>query len=167
MRDCNTCRFHVQGAHPAEVYLNATWKCSDCLSFGLCSWQPKTEDHKVRQVMSADLKQPGAKDDGGKAPISRGVLEYFPRAIEAVALLSLYGSEKYSWAGWEKVPDGVNRYRDAGDRHKVARAKEGPYDREWESRGKQVLHSTAVAWNALAALELELRAVESPSSEKG
>jgi len=103
---------------------------------------------------------PGAKLDSGKAPIFRGLLQYFPRAAEKVALLSLYGAEKYTWKGWEAVPGGIDRYGDATSRHVVKEQVEGLYDSEWAARGKTVLHATAVAWNALARLELILRDLE-------
>lgn len=105
-------------------------------------------------------KAPGAKLDFGKAPVARGAIKYFPRALIAVAMLSLYGSEKYSWAGWAKVDDGINRYDDAIARHMVGEAIEGELDEAWLNVGKEVRHATAVAWNALARLELILQEEE-------
>jgi hypothetical protein len=67
-------------------------------------------------------------------------------------MLSLAGSEKYSWKGWESVPDGINRYGDALGRHILDEAIEGPIDGDTGE-----LHATAEAWNALARLELILR----------
>lgn len=98
--------------------------------------------------------QPGAKLDAGKTPIYQGVLDYFPRAVEAVASLSAIGAKKYSWKGWKKVSDGVNRYGNALVRHITKESIEGPMDADG------FLHATAVAWNALARLELILRARE-------
>lgn len=99
-----------------------------------------------------DSKTPGAKLDAGKAPVIRGAVQYFPRALKAVAEHSQKGADKYSWNGWERVADGVNRYGDAMGRHIVDEAIEGPIDSQTGS-----LHQTAVAWNALARLELMLR----------
>jgi hypothetical protein len=104
--------------------------------------------------------EPGAKLDAGKSPIFRGLLDYFPRACMAVADLSAAGAEKYAWKGWESVPDGYNRYQDALGRHQVYKPVEGVWDKGWESRGQRILHDTAIAWNALAALELYLREQE-------
>ena len=60
----------------------------------------------------------GRKDDLGKAPIFQGVLRYFPRALEAVARISEYGSKKYAWGTkWWKLEDGFERYSDALVRH--------------------------------------------------
>lgn len=102
------------------------------------------------------LKEPGTKGDLGKSPVTRGCLHYFPRALKAVAGLSCIGAEKYSWKGWETVPDGINRYGDAVGRHELAI--EGDYSRRDPDTG--VLEATAVAWNALARLELVLREKE-------
>lgn len=102
-------------------------------------------------------QQPGAKLDAGKAPVLRGFLQYFPRATMAVAGLSLYGANKYSWAGWRSVPDGIGRYGDAVGRHLVKENIEGLLDQEVLNDPKypaEILHATAVAWNALARLEL-------------
>jgi hypothetical protein len=98
-------------------------------------------------------KEPGAKTDAGKPAVTRGCLHYFPLALTAVADLSTRGATKYSWRGWESVPDGINRYADALGRHELAI--EGDYTRRDPDSG--VLEATAVAWNALARLELILR----------
>lgn len=95
---------------------------------------------------------PGAKMDAGKAPIMRGVLQYFPRALEHVANVSAKGAAKYAWRGWESVPDGHARYSDALARHLLAEATQGPVDSDTGE-----LHAAQVAWNALARLELYLR----------
>lgn len=97
-------------------------------------------------------QEPGAKLDAGKAPIIRGVVQYFPRALEAVSLVSLAGAKKYAWKGWEHVPDGVVRYSDALGRHLIKEETEGPIDQE-----TGCLHAAQIAWNALARLELMLR----------
>ena len=111
----------------------------------------------TKAVSAHDLKIPGAKDDSGKPSLVRGALQYFPRALFAVGALSQAGAEKYSWRGWEKVPDGVSRYTEALGRHLAAEADE-VFDPEWADKGKNIRHATAVAWNALARLELMLRA---------
>ena len=100
-------------------------------------------------------KSPGAKLDAGKSPVMQGALHYFPRAITAVANLSAKGAEKYSWKGWEKVDNGINRYGDALGRHMVKEQIEGLFDKDFPDNS--VLHATGVAWNALARLELLLR----------
>jgi len=99
-----------------------------------------------------DLKEPGTKGDLGKSPVFRGLLDYFPRAVEAVAEVSAIGARKYSWKGWESVPDGLNRYTDALARHLTGLSIEGDFDKDTGA-----LHRAQIAWNAMAALEIYLR----------
>jgi hypothetical protein len=94
----------------------------------------------------------GSKLDAGKPPIVRGTIAYFPRALAAVAGVSAFGAAKYTWGGWESVPDGVQRYTDALGRHLVGESIDGPTDPE-----TGLLHAAQTAWNALARLELMLR----------
>lgn len=98
---------------------------------------------------------PGVKLDAGKSPVRRGLLEQFPRACMAVAHLSATGADKYTWEGWEQVPNGAARYGDADVRHICNAAIEGPVDSETNH-----LHAAHEAWNALARLELILRELE-------
>lgn len=95
----------------------------------------------------------GAKFDFGKSPLFRGALDYFPRALSAVAEVSAYGANKYAWKGWETVPDGYLRYSDALGRHLVKESIEGYYD----ITDSNLLHAAQVAWNANARLEILLR----------
>lgn len=107
-----------------------------------------------------DSKTPGAKLDFGKQPIFQGVLQYFPLALGAVADLSAYGANKYSWKGWESVPDGINRYGNAMARHITKEATEGLWDLEVLNDPKfpgHVMHPVAASWNSLARTELILR----------
>lgn len=101
-------------------------------------------------------RKEGVKLDAGKAPIVQGCFHYFPKALEAVALVSRYGKEKYkveySDANWRRVPDGLARYTDALGRHINYEAVDGYYDPE-----SHLLHAAHAAWNALARLELLLQ----------
>jgi len=99
--------------------------------------------------------QPGAKLDAGKSPVRRGLLEYFPRACLAIAAVSASGAAKYTWKGWESVPDGVDRYGDAEVRHICKAAIEGSIDKDYGH-----LHAAHEAWNAIARLELLLKEQE-------
>lgn len=89
------------------------------------------------------------------APIARGVLDYFPLAIVAVAELSRIGNEQHNpgepmhWAK-EKSTDEA----DCIVRHLIDRGK-------MDTDG--VRHSTKVAWRALALLQRELEAKENPA----
>ena len=99
-----------------------------------------------------DVGKGSFKNDGGKAPVFRGALSYFPRAISAVAELSLVGSRTHRWDGWRDLPDGYNRYSDALVRHLI---REG--SGEVLDPGSGLLHATHACWNSLARLELLLK----------
>jgi hypothetical protein len=100
---------------------------------------------------------PGAKLDDGKLRADL-TLDGFSRALLAVAEVSTFGARKYSPGGWQRVPEGEQRYRAAGDRHRLARGFE-PRDRD-----SHLLHLAHEAWNRLAELELHLRAQEAGST---
>lgn len=99
------------------------------------------------------------KYDAGKPPVFRGTLDYFPRALEQVALVSAFGASKYAWKGWENVSEGFERYSDAMVRHITKRAQG-----ELADSDSGLLHEAHTAWNALARLELLLRGQENDSS---
>jgi hypothetical protein len=96
--------------------------------------------------------EPGAKLDSGKPSVYRGLLDYFPRACTAVAEVSSVGAKKYTWKGWETVPDGFSRYSDALARHLLAESTDGSLDKD-----TGLTHAAHTAWNALARLELLLK----------
>ena len=103
----------------------------------------------------------GMKHDGGKAPIARGFTRYFPRAIEGVAMISLFGFEKYKeWGGWKTVPDAYNRYDDAHGRHDNAMQRGETHCPE-----SHKLHLAHRAWNAMATYELYLIEEEAKRGE--
>ncbi len=103
-------------------------------------------------------KEPGSKLDAGKVDVLRGAITYFPRALTAVADVSERGAKKYSWKGWETVPNGIERYGAALGRHLLF----DPFatDDGLGGLGLSVLHAAQVAWNALARLELILRELD-------
>lgn len=81
-------------------------------------------------------------------PITRGVLDYFPDAIVAVAELSRIGNEQHNPGQpmhWSR--DKSTDHADCIPRHLIERGK-------LDTDG--VRHSTKVAWRALALLQLEL-----------
>lgn len=100
------------------------------------------------------------KYDGGKAPVYRGAISYFPRAISAVAEVSAFGASKYAWNGWRGVDDGFNRYSDAMVRHLGYEATGEVLDPD-----SGLLHAAHAAWNALARLELLIEERDSDKSD--
>lgn len=98
---------------------------------------------------------PGSKLDSGKAPVFRGAVSYFPRAISLVAEVSAFGASKYAWKGWESVPDGYNRYSDAMVRHLGYEGQGEVLDPD-----SGLLHAAHAAWNALARLEFVIKEMD-------
>ena len=70
---------------------------------------------------------------------------------EALAEVGTHGADKYSRGGWQEVPDGETRYRDADWRH-LLKSRHEDVDQD-----SGLLHDAHRAWNVLAALELRLR----------
>jgi hypothetical protein len=94
---------------------------------------------------------PGAKLDQGKLRAAL-VMSGFSKALTEVCKIGTHGAEKYSPNGWKSVPNGIERYDDAQERHKLTR-----WGGELTDPGSKLLHRAHEAWNVLAALELELR----------
>lgn len=91
------------------------------------------------------------KQDAGKPPTYRGLIQRFPRALAAVADVSAFGHGKYgSWHGWEAVDP--ERYLDAMGRHLLAHA-----GGETHADDSGLPHLAHAAWCALAVLEITLR----------
>ena len=84
-------------------------------------------------------------------PIATGCLDYFPRALAAIATLSRIGNDKHNPGEplhWSRGKS--NDHPDCLIRHFMER---GTVD---TSGAEPVLHSTEMAWRALAILELEI-----------
>jgi hypothetical protein len=97
--------------------------------------------------------QGGAKFDQGKVRPSL-ILHGFPRAIQAVAEVGMYGLTLHEEGSWKDVPNGLQRYRDALQRHLLKHAVE---DKDKDS---SLWHEAHMAWNCLAVLELRLLELE-------
>lgn len=108
-----------------------------------------------------DVAKGAIKYDGGKAPIYRGAISYFPRAISAVAAVSAFGAAKYAWGGWGGVPDGFNRYSDAMVRHLSYEGQGEVLDPD-----SGLLHAAHTAWNALARLEFLIKELENKGTHE-
>lgn len=87
-------------------------------------------------------------------PLATGFVDYFPSAIVAVAALSAKGNDQHNPGAalhWDRSKSGDEA--DALFRHFLQR---GTVDSDG------VLHSTKVAWRALAMLQKELEAAGAP-----
>lgn len=85
----------------------------------------------------------GAKHDAGKLQwhlLRQGM----PEALEAVIQVLEFGAKKYAADSWQDVPNGVQRYRDALDRHLSEQDKGITHDDD-----SGLPHAYHVACNAL------------------
>lgn len=143
-RDPSACQCKAEGpvapeAIPGLSFGDAT---EASLTFGNSTETPPELDPSGK-----DQHEDGAKCDAGKVELS--YLEYFPKALRAVCLVSMFGTKKYSRGGWIHVKDGQRRYRDAQFRHMLS-------DNGFADSDSGLPHAAHAAWNALAVLELEL-----------
>lgn len=102
----------------------------------------------------------GIKYDSDKAQPAL-VLETMARALTAVSEVGTFGAKKYSADNWLQVPDALGRYCNAKHRHMLAAATGETHDPE-----SGLLHAAHEAWNALASLELMLRAANEVATEE-
>lgn len=98
-----------------------------------------------------DQHAPGAKLDHGKLRVDL-IFDLMPLALQGVAEVGTFGAMKYTEGGWQHVPNGLQRYRAAGDRHRLKRAAGEEIDPD-----SQLAHLKHEAWNKLAELELYMR----------
>lgn len=110
-----------------------------------------------RDPTGKDPHEPGAKLDQGKVRPSL-IFNDMAYALTEVARVATYGAKKYSDGGWQHVEDGIKRYTDAMDRHRLKEHTEGFWDEDIRNdTGELIAHAAQVAWNALARLELMIR----------
>ncbi len=126
----------------------------------MCLWCPryiKPEEVNLGDYINGTEKEwngetgDDQKTDFGKVDMS--LMLDFRLAMEQVCKLSEFGAKKYSRSGWLEIED-LNRVTAAMLRHLY---KEDIEDIDPDSG---VAHDVAVAWNALARLELRLRKAE-------
>jgi len=103
--------------------------------------------------------EPGSKLDQGK-PLPWLCIAGFSRALAAVADVTTKGARKYTPNGWAYVLGGEERYMEAFSRHMLALGKGERFDQD-----TGCLHKAQMAWNILASLELELRALEKQAEQ--
>jgi hypothetical protein len=102
----------------------------------------------------------GIKHDNEKLPYFIVLCNQFPDAINAVIQRSYMGHLKYEefdkdWKNWERVENGYETYSNALLRHLFK-----------EGEDSDLEHDIAVAWNALARLQIRLKENEENSIKK-
>ena len=135
-----------------EKYVNSTTDGHIArIRRGLVDRENARESTRESDPNGTDPHTAGAKLDAGKHRPNL-VLGGFARALTAVSRVGTYGAEKYTNYGWKSVPDGINRYSDAMQRHWLAEA-----GGELRDPDTTFLHAAHTAWNALARLDLMLK----------
>jgi len=129
-------------------------KISGLSGIELAAHREKQAIHHESDPSGLKAHDKGAKLDSGKVRPSL-IFSDMPRALLAVSEVATFGAEKYSDGGWVSVPDGIKRYTDAMDRHRLAVS-----DTDEQSG---LSHAAHLAWNALARLELMLREDAKPN----
>lgn len=115
-----------------------------------CASEESFDPEKLLESPMSDVTLPTDAKARKAIPLARGVLDYFPNALAAVAELSRIGNEQHNpgqpmhWAK-EKSTD----HADCILRHMADR---GTLDTD------KVRHSTKIAWRGLANLEIEILA---------
>lgn len=91
-----------------------------------------------------------------RPPVFRGVIGRFPRALREIARVSEYGCRKHKCppddVSYTRIPDAQGVYDDKVERHAIGLAIDGKFNPDDEN----MRHRAQRAWNALAALEVEL-----------
>ena len=91
-----------------------------------------------------------------KTPVFDGTFARFPRALMAIAKVSVYGAKKHDNSpgdlSYLDVPEAETVYLNAEARHLLAGVVEGPIN----AADGDMLHKAQKAWNALADLEVFL-----------
>lgn len=141
-KECDTCidRATSVGSLP----------CVDC--DGLKHWElaPRFKVPDINSPMHLSDKE--MKFDTDKVDMS--LLEYFPKALEAICEVSMKGCDKYARGSFDSVPDGRRRYTAAMFRHYFQEGSQS-FPKLDEELG--LPHDYMTAWNALCRLELRLR----------
>lgn len=127
------------------------------LTFGILEDCPMCEKEKLdtdalqQRLLDANRAENDGKADAGKVRACFPI-DYFPRALEAVARICEDGEKEYGYGTWSSVPDALRRYREAAMRHRLAIGRGEIFDSK-----SGTPHSWHIAWNALAIVELEER----------
>lgn len=105
----------------------------------------------VKSSKKNTQKNKGVKHSQDKIQPFTVLTTQFPLAFKAIVQRSGLGHKKYleadkDWCNWSRVENGYSEYSNALMRHLMG-----------EGEDSELEHDIAVAWNAIARLELRLR----------
>ena len=110
-------------------------------------------EHAHARISAEPMTLPCDGKARKEMPIGTGVIDYFPRALAAVAQLSKAGNDKHNPGlplHWSKGKS--TDHPDCIIRHFIDRGKIDP--------DSGLLHDVGLAWRALANLEMVLEVIE-------
>ena len=90
-----------------------------------------------------------ANKKAAKPQIFTLLIDYFPRALEQVALCGVKGAEKHGYKSFLNDDYPIEGITDAACRHMIGLAIEGELNEE----DGNLYHRAQIAWGALASLE--------------
>lgn len=126
--------------------------CAEQEAWGEAQYTPADLPSFEPDRQEAPVKVEPAGKDRKNMPVTTGVLDYFPDAIREISKLSKFGNDKHNpgeplhWSR-EKSMD----HADCIGRHLLERGTVDP-----ETGDLKLSHSVALAWRALALLQVEL-----------
>lgn len=106
------------------------------------------ENSRKKEVRFKMGTEKGVKLDNGKLRLGL-VLGGFAGAIKELGAIGTFGANKYTDNGWQSVPNGVERYKDALFRHLFAWLSGEEFDEESGYR-----HLSHALWNIAAICTL-------------
>lgn len=111
-------------------------------------------EKKESQSLPKNCTNEGQKFSTDKAPMGQ-ILRQFPLALEAIAMRSKFGHEKYrehdqDWMNFKRVNNAEEVYLDASVRHLA----------EIGDEEDSIEHLKASAWNILALLQIKLEKIK-------
>lgn len=137
---------NVNSSHAEAVTCdNGDWDTQE----NIMNYYFMVEEDKPTGIPTFDGDLPkGTKLDQGKLKPTL-LLDDMPLAIQEILKVLQFGARKYSEGNWLKVDNGISRYRNAADRHRLAISE---LDDE-----SGLLHLAHEATSVLMLLELKLR----------
>lgn len=98
----------------------------------------------------------GHKDDNGKLRFGL-ILKSMAICVVELVKLAEFGAKRYGEDNWQEAENGADRYMEGLLRHLNEEYLHGPGAIDDGEQGSQLLHATAIAWNAMAYLWFVLK----------
>ena len=105
-----------------------------------------------------DIQSNSHDDKNDKGKLRYGlILKSMAICIVELVKLSEFGANRYGEDNWQTLDNGADRYMESLLRHLSEEHLHGPGAIDNGLHGSQLLHATAIAWNAMAYLWFVLK----------